>query len=123
MSNSNNNQNSGGNKRQKAIVELFDKRKKVFLEKSNDYGEAYLKSGELLEKIFPNGITLKTWKDHCSYQLITRKMDKLLRYTNLRFSENSIKVKDEAISDTLGDDAVYSLMLEALEEKNSDRNR
>jgi hypothetical protein len=108
-------------KRQKSIVDLFDKRKKVFLEKSNDYGEAYLKSGELLEKIFPNGITLKTWKDHCSYQLITRKMDKLLRYTNLRFSEtSSIKVKDEAVSDTLGDDAVYSLMLEALEEEKND---
>jgi hypothetical protein len=111
--------------RKEKILSLFELRKKVFVDKSSDYGEAYIKSGELLEKIFPNGIILKDWRDHCSYQLITRKMDKLLRYTNLRFSKNKkdIKVK-ESIGDTLGDDAVYSLMLEALEEEtDNDKNR
>lgn len=110
------------NNRQKNIIKLFQKRKDVFLKKSNDYGNAYLKSGEILEKIFPQGIILRTKKDHCSYQLLTRKLDKLLRYTNLRFSNKTSKIKDETIGDTLGDDAVYSLMLEELEEEN-DNNR
>jgi len=102
---------------------IFDENKKVFLQKANDYGQAYVKAGELLEKIFPEGLVLKTWRDHCSYQIITRKMDKLLRYANLRFLKrnNSHSVK-ESISDTLGDDATYSMMLAALEEETENDN-
>jgi len=102
------------------IIDIFDKRKKVFINKNSDYGEAYIVSGKLFEKIFPKGITLKTWEEHCAYQLIIRKMDKIVRYCNLRFSgkEKTQKV-NESISDTLGDDGVYSFMLEELEEGNT----
>lgn len=103
--------------RKDKILSLFDERKTIFEKKNSDYGEAYIRSGELFEKIFPEGITLKTWKDHCSYQLMIRKMDKLLRYINLRFNQKSSPEVLESISDTLGDDGVYSFMLAELEEE------
>ena len=110
--------------RKQKILDLFDSRKEVFNTKDSDYGEAWVKSGELFEKIFPNGIALETWRDHCAYQLITRKMDKLLRYINLRFVNTKNQKIKESISDTLGDDAVYSLMLSALEDEEiNDKNR
>ena len=107
--------------RKQKIIDLFDSRKDVFDKKDSDYGEAWIKSGELFEKIFPSGITLNTWRDHCAYQLITRKMDKLLRYINLRFVNSGKQKVRESISDTLGDDAVYSLMLSALEDEDEEK--
>ena len=109
--------------RKDKILSLFDERKKVFKKKNADYGAAYIKSGELFEKIFPEGIVLKTWKDHCSYQLMIRKMDKLLRYINLRFNQKTSPEVLESISDTLGDDGVYSFMLSELEEEENDDDR
>lgn len=110
--------------RKEKIIALFDERKKVFEKKNADYGCAYIKSGELFEKIFPEGITLKTWKDHCSYQLMIRKMDKLLRYINLRFINKEIGAQvQESISDTLGDDGVYSFMLSELETTDEEKEK
>lgn len=103
--------------RTQKVIENIETRKKTFESKNADYGESYVKSGMILESIFPDGIQLKTWRDHCSYQIVIRKLDKILRYLNLRFVAKDQKVKSEKISDTLGDDAIYSFMLAELEEE------
>lgn len=101
--------------RKQNILNIFDMRKEVFVKKNKDYGDAYILAGKLFEMIFPDGIQLKTWNDHCAYQVMTRKMDKIARFCNLRFTDKKKAEVAESIADTLGDDGIYSFMLEELE--------
>ena len=106
--------------RRQNILKIFDIRREVFIKKNKDYGSAYILAGKLFEMIFPNGIELKTWNDHCAYQVMTRKMDKIARFCNLRFTNKKKAEVAESIADTLGDDGIYSFMLEELEKTSND---
>lgn len=95
------------------VLDLISKKKKLFEQKNADYGEAYIKGAILLQGLLPEGVTLKTWEDHCSYQILTRRMDKLIRFVNLKFKNQRPQV-NESIIDTLTDDAMYAFMLAEL---------
>ena len=98
------------------VCEIFEQRKDVFMKKNQDYGCSYIKSGEIMNYILDGKQPiLKTAEDHMAYQLIIRKLDKLLRFCNLRFTEHKDQV-GEKIVDTISDDGVYSFMLAEIEE-------
>lgn len=99
-----------------AVCEMFDLHKQVFIDKNHDYAFAYILAGKMME-IMSQGkpVVLTTAEDHIAYQLLTRKMDKLLRFFNLRFNTKNQKVVGEKKADTMGDDAVYSLLLKDVE--------
>ena len=97
----------------------MDEKKKLFLDKNHDYGDSYIKTGKLLNELVPEGIKLNTWKDHCEYQILIRKMDKLIRYINVKYKDSKTKV-NECLSETLCDDALYCFMLAQLNEEKED---
>ena len=93
------------------VKKMFDEKKDLFADKNSNYGCSYIKAGEILELLLGGReLKLKTHKDHIAYQIITRKLDKLVRYVNLRFGGEVDKV-GEKCAETMADDGVYSLML------------
>ena len=59
-------------------------------------------------------LILKTIDDHIAYQILTRRLDKITRFCNLRFGDEADKV-GESIAETVGDDAVYAMMASSYE--------
>lgn len=82
----------------------------TFEKKNADYGSSYRKSGQILFKMLGQ-IKLENEQDFIEFGLLVRKMDKLMRFGNLRFTATEQKVKDESIIDTMMDDGVYSFIL------------
>ena len=98
------------------VTKLFDKKKELFIAKNKDYSCSYLKAGTILDFIMDGEhVHLKTAEDHTAYQLLIRKLDKIIRYTTLRFGEGSDSV-GEKLAETMGDDGVYGLMLSEFED-------
>ena len=101
------------------VKKLFDENKELFIKKNENYGCSYLKSAEIINLILEGHIlNLETIDDHVAYQLITRMMDKIIRFCNLRFTSQEDKV-EEKLTDTASDLSVYSLMLAELEKPES----
>ena len=99
----------------KGVLSLFDEKKELFTNKNKDYGCSYLKAGKIIDLILEGKeVSLKTQEDHVSYQLLIRKLDKIIRYTTLKFGGGNDSV-GEKLSETMGDDGVYGLMLSEFE--------
>ena len=99
-----------------SVCKLFEERKELFKNKNKNYGCSYIKAGEILNYILDNKeLILKTKEDHVSYQILTRMLDKILRYSTLRFTDQDDLV-GEKIFDTISDLSVYALMLAEMEQ-------
>ena len=98
------------------IRQIFEERKELFTKKNENYGNSFRKTGQILKIIFEEPIKLETEKDYVTFGLVVRKLDKLVRYCNLRFTGEKDKV-GESIKDTIGDDGVYSFILQGVEEE------
>lgn len=88
----------------KKFFEKVEKIKKVTEEKNKDYandGDAF-QNFRQIEFLTDNKITLEEG-------VLVRMTDKMSRISNLLYKSND--VKDESITDTLDDLAVYSLIL------------
>jgi hypothetical protein len=97
------------------IKKLFEDRKELFVSKNQNYGNSWVKTGEILSLIFKeNGIHLKTREDFIGFGVIVRMLDKYVRYCNLKYAGEEDKV-GESICDTVGDLGVYALMLSAFD--------
>lgn len=92
------------------VVKEMESRKQLFLDKNDNYGDAWKRTGVIISSMFPNGIELKSEDDFIFYGVMVRKLDKFVRAMNLRFGKTSDKV-GEKIQETLADDGVYSFML------------
>ena len=101
------------------VCDLFEDRKTLFLEKNQNYGCSYIKAGEIMQYILDGKQPkLVTAEDHMAYQIIIRKLDKIIRFITLRFTEEHDKVGEKTF-DTMSDDGVYSFMLAQLEKPDS----
>ena len=97
------------------IKQLFEDRKELFVFKNQNYGNSWVKTGEILSLIFKNGgIHLKSREDFIGFGVIVRMLDKYVRYCNLKYAGEEDKV-GESICDTVGDLGVYALMLSAFD--------
>lgn len=101
------------------VAQRLRNRASLFKSKNRDYGEAYLKTGEILDRIFPNGLLIKGKQKFREIGLLVRMLDKILRGTNLRFNNSRQQVKDEKSQDTLDDLGVYSFIWAELIERGS----
>ena len=79
------------------MIETFQERKKL-------YGDNYKQIGKVMEALFPNGVTLKTIKEHNRYHLFLMIMVKVTR-----LAQTNLKHKD-----SVHDLAVYAAMLESI---------
>lgn len=76
----------------------------MFLERLELYGPSYLRIGKVMETLFPEGITLKTEKDHNLFHQFS-----LMQVKMVRLAKGELKHKDSA-----RDIGVYAAMLESL---------
>jgi hypothetical protein len=105
------------------VIDLFESRKQLFKDKNSNYGCSYIKAGQLMSFIMEGKeLNLKTPEDHVAYQIIIRKLDKLIRFCNLRFTSEEDKV-GEKCAETMADDGVYAFMLAEIEENGIDECR
>jgi hypothetical protein len=92
----------------------------TFESKNKDYGNSYIKTGEIMALILDGKApVVSTAEEHACYQLITRKLDKLIRYCNLKFMDKTNNVGEKLV-ETMKDDGNYSLMLAELEMDNEE---
>ena len=96
------------------ISKIFDTRKNQFLEKNHDYGNSWKKTGEIINLIFGGQpILLNSTIKIIAFGVITRMLDKIVRFCNLMFVVKNDLVK-EPLADTIGDLGTYAFMLESL---------
>ncbi len=104
-------------------LKILEEKKIQYIDKNSKYGAAYIKIGEILNIILEGKpIVLKNSDDHISFALITRRLEKICRYINLRFltkDEDEDENYEETLSETLGDDGNQAFMLAAFETDNS----
>ena len=81
----------------------------TFAERNRTYGDSYKNFGEIVKAFFPNGVVLKTVEDMNRWGVFQTMLAKLQRYAN-NFHGGGHK-------DSLLDLAVYSSMLNELDEK------
>jgi hypothetical protein len=84
----------------KQLAELYEQRNKL-------YGDTYKNHGEVVQKLFPLGITLKTVSDHNRFGVLTMIVSKLCRYAS--------NFERGGHSDSLDDLSVYAQMLNELD--------
>jgi hypothetical protein len=76
----------------------------TYKERKAVYGDNYLIIGNVMEKMFPDGVVLKTAEDHNKWHLFLMAMVKATRLANTNLSH----------IDSAHDAAVYMAMLEGM---------
>lgn len=86
-------------------------------DKDHEYGARWRDFGFIQAALFPDGITLKTVKDHSRFALLTWMLSKLSRYA-ANFAAGGHE-------DSIRDLSVYAAMLAALDQEGGpdDRNK
>lgn len=84
----------------------------LFLSKNKEYGNAWIRQGDVLNALYPNGISLSCPNDHLHYHLMVQMVVKLNR---LAADKNHL--------DSAKDMAVFSAMLASTIEETSDENK
>ena len=103
------------------VAQRLRSRAALFKHKNRDYGEAYLRVGEILNALFPEGLLIKGEQKFSELGLLVRMLDKMFKGANLRFKNGRQAAKDGKTSDTLDDLGIYSLMWADLVEHNAKR--
>jgi hypothetical protein len=80
---------------------------KKYEERNKVYGDNYLRTGEALKALFPDGLKLETAHDQNRFQIFNLIMVKLSRYV--------VNWNDGGHQDSIHDAAVYCAMLEAID--------
>lgn len=96
-------------KRQKPD-EILQREAETYRKKNADYGDSWKKQGEILNVMFPNGVTLKGEEQFTQFFLFVRCLDKMNRIANLQFVAKESLIKSETLQDTWEDLSVYAAM-------------
>ena len=89
------------------VVTELEAKAKIYAERNKLYGDNYKRFGLIMTALFPEGLTLKTVKDHNRFGVFVQIVAKLTRY-----GENFTRGGHD---DSLDDNAVYSMMLKELD--------
>lgn len=81
---------------------------KTFLERHAVYGNNFLKVGNMMVAMFPDGLTITTSEDWVRLELLIMKVVKFSRYAE-NFTRGGHK-------DSIHDDMIYAAMLEHVDE-------
>lgn len=88
--------------------DILEEGGKTFKERHKVYGNNFLKVGDMMAAMFPDGLTVVTPEDWVRLELLMMKVVKISRY-----AENFTKGGHQ---DSVHDDMVYSAMLENVDE-------
>lgn len=98
-----------GNER---IIGAFEEAKDFFVKKNTSYSNAWVKVGKIFEILFEGKeIKLSTEKDFIIMEIMTRKLEKFIRFLWQSLGEDAEELVGENVLETLKDDGIYSFML------------
>jgi len=103
------------------VVQRLRTKARLFKRQNHDYAEAYLKVGEILNGIFPEGIFIKGQQTFSEIGLLVRMLDEILQAALLRFQNSKRRVKGTTTQDTLENLGVLSFMWAELIENHTKR--
>lgn len=89
------------------VPEMLRNAAKIYEERNKLYGDNYKRFGEIMNSLFPNGLTLHNVDDFNRFGVFVQVVSKITRY-----AENFTR---GGHPDSLDDNAVYSMMLQELD--------
>lgn len=92
-----------------AVVEKLREWTATYKAKNENYGNSWLLTGQILALIFPQGVMLDTPRKFIVIGMVTRMLDKILRYANLELTAEQDKVGEKS-SESAFDLGVYGFM-------------
>ena len=101
------------------IVQRLRTTAALFKRKTHDCADAYLRVGEILNVIFPEGVLIKGEQKFSEIGLLVRILDKILHGATLRFKNSKRGVRGKATEDTLESLGVSSFIWADLIEHNA----
>jgi len=104
------------------VVQRLRTKARLFKRQNHDYAEAYLKVGEILNGIFPEGIFIKGQQTFSEIGLLVRMLDEILQAALLRFQNSKRRVKGTTTQDTLENLGVLSFMWAELIENHTKKS-
>lgn len=93
----------------KSAADILDEMAATFRERNAVYGDNAVMVGQVMQVLFPNGVTLKTPEDYHMWHLFELKIVKLTRFA----------ISGLTHEDSIHDDGVYSAMCERLVKKHN----
>lgn len=98
-----------------AVVDIMGRWAGIYKKKASNYGKSWLLIGPTLHLWFPDGIKLKGPRMYIMMGMLTRMLDKVIRFAQIELNGESDKV-GEASAETLGDLGTYSFMAASVAE-------
>lgn len=99
-------------RRSQAVVKLLEKWTDVYRRKNANYGDSWQLTGQIMDKLYPNGIKLDTPRKHIMYGMMVRMLDKIIRAGNLELNAVADQVGEKS-AESFGDLGVYAFMASA----------
>jgi len=102
-------------------ADILRSHSEFFREKNIEHGNSYKDVGEMLNLMFPNGLTLKGTDDFNIFSVFITMLYKIKRISGCMFSDSHLKY--ESATDSPKDLSIYSAMLQELMEAKIDSSR
>lgn len=96
------------------VPEMLTKAARLYEQRNIIYGDNYKRFGPIMALLFPNGIELKSQDDFNRFGIFVQIVAKVTRYAEM-FTRGGH-------SDSLDDNAVYSMMLQELDHEKARRS-
>lgn len=104
------------------VAQRLRTRATLFKRQNHDYAQAYIRVGEILNGIFPEGIFIKGQQKFSEIGLLVRMLDEILQGALLRFQNSKRRVKGTTTQDTLENLGVLSFMWAELIDNNTKKS-
>lgn len=92
-----------------AVTKMMERWTDTYRRKNENYGNSWLLTGQILALAFPEGVTLDTPRKFIALGMVTRMLDKILRYARLELTKETDKVGEKS-SESAFDLGVYGFM-------------
>jgi hypothetical protein len=93
----------------RAVVKMMERWTDTYRKKNQNYGNSWQLTGQILALAFPNGVMLDTPRKFIVIGMVTRMLDKILRYANLELTTETDRVGEKS-SESAFDLGVYGFM-------------
>jgi hypothetical protein len=92
-----------------AVTKMMERWTDTYKRKNQNYGNSWQLTGQILALVFPEGVTLDTPRKFIVIGMVTRMLDKILRYARLELTAETDKVGEKS-SESAFDLGVYGFM-------------
>ena len=95
----------------KTVSEILEQASEIYIQRNEEYADAYKIHGKIMNELFPDGVQLNTKRDHVNFGILTMMVSKLTRICQNFHSGHE---------DSLLDLITYSAMLKETYQKDNE---